>query len=174
LLPWYLYKYNQFPNSHSIPLFELHPGRFGEEIKGRLIIVDITDATPYEALSYVWGDPDNTLPITCDGKKLPITVNLSDALRKVRHVDQNRIVWADAICINQKDLQERSLQVRMMDGIYKRAKNVLAWLGPDHDGDAEGAFSLIQKFNKIYSERSAKYSRLLEMPQMLLSDIDPG
>lgn len=41
-------------------------------------------------------------------------------------------IWADAICINQKDMNEKSVQVSMMDRIYTKASYVLAWLGlPD-------------------------------------------
>lgn len=41
-------------------------------------------------------------------------------------------VWADAICINQQDTDEKSVQVSMMDRIYTKASYVVAWLGlPD-------------------------------------------
>lgn len=43
------------------------------------------------------------------------------------------LIWADAICINQNDIDEKSAQVSMMDRIYSRATFVLAWLGPDDD-----------------------------------------
>ncbi|KAF2239752.1 hypothetical protein EV356DRAFT_109915 [Viridothelium virens] len=39
------------------------------------------------------------------------------------------MLWADAICINQDDLDERSHQVSMMGLIYSKAKGVIAWLG---------------------------------------------
>ncbi|PKS04901.1 hypothetical protein jhhlp_008266 [Lomentospora prolificans] len=41
------------------------------------------------------------------------------------------LIWADAICINQTDLDEKNIQVSMMDQIYIRAGFVLAWLGPE-------------------------------------------
>lgn len=40
------------------------------------------------------------------------------------------LVWADAICINQADVDEKSAQVNMMDRIYINASYVIAWLGP--------------------------------------------
>ena len=39
-------------------------------------------------------------------------------------------IWADAICINQNDTEEKSTQVTMMDRIYSAATYVVAWLGP--------------------------------------------
>ncbi|KAK2616988.1 hypothetical protein QQS21_000077 [Conoideocrella luteorostrata] len=40
------------------------------------------------------------------------------------------LIWADAICINQGDVAEKSGQVTMMDRIYSKAMYVIAWLGP--------------------------------------------
>ncbi|KAJ3476925.1 hypothetical protein NLG97_g8980 [Lecanicillium saksenae] len=42
----------------------------------------------------------------------------------------DKFVWADAVCINQEDMDEKSTQVGMMDRIYSNAVYVLAWLGP--------------------------------------------
>ena len=38
----------------------------------------------YEALSYTWGDPESTEPITCNGQIIHVTVNLERALRRIR------------------------------------------------------------------------------------------
>lgn len=61
---------------------------------------------------------------------MPITVNLESALRHLRHIGIYQI-WADALCINQKDVEERTLQVRLMKRIYQRADTVIVWLGPN-------------------------------------------
>lgn len=39
------------------------------------------------------------------------------------------MLWIDALCINQRDIQERSHQVKHMAMIYRSAKHVLIWLG---------------------------------------------
>jgi hypothetical protein len=39
------------------------------------------------------------------------------------------MLWADAICIDQGNLEERKRQVGLMDYIYTRASTVLIWLG---------------------------------------------
>jgi hypothetical protein len=39
-------------------------------------------------------------------------------------------MWVDQICINQRDKDEKSHQVRLMDRIYEKAENVIVWLGP--------------------------------------------
>lgn len=59
----------------------------------------------YEALSYTWGSPElaDTVELyTAEGpRSLGITKNLSIALRYLRYEDQSRIMWCDAICLNQ-------------------------------------------------------------------------
>lgn len=103
----------------------------------------------YKALSYVWGSPIFTESIFIDGKKLHITPNLAAALRHFRSSSKWLWLWVDQVCINQKDPAERSKQVRMMHSIYKDAEEVLAWLGPDVDKNAEKAFSLVHALRAI-------------------------
>jgi hypothetical protein len=87
----------------------------------------------YEALSYTWGDPNLRSNISFNGSLVSVTANLAKALRDIRHIEviqATRILWVDAICTNQDDLKERNEQVRMMGDIYRRAEQVLSWLGP--------------------------------------------
>jgi hypothetical protein len=49
----------------------------------------------------------------------------------------NRLLWIDAVCINQNDTTEKSIQVTMMDIIYKRASRVLIYLGESDGPDTE-------------------------------------
>ena len=85
----------------------------------------------YIALSYVWGDPTRSHDILVDGKRLPITSNLYDALRALQKDATSEIrVWADAICINQGDSVEKSAQIRLMREIYHASTEVRIYLGP--------------------------------------------
>ncbi|MCJ1447425.1 MAG: hypothetical protein MMC23_007936 [Stictis urceolatum] len=90
--------------------------------------------TRYEALSYAWGDTQSTKPILLDGFLVQVTDNLESALRQLRRGSQPVRLWVDAICINQKDLEEKQCQVRHMGKIYERAQRVIAWLGEAADG----------------------------------------
>lgn len=132
-------------------VFELESGHFTNPIVGRLVAQAI-DGEPYEAVSYVWGDARKRHDITIDGVKLSITANLHGALTAFRPQPhgpqawsnhslgpgasstrlaqrQVRRLWADAICINQQDLPERTAQVELMGRIFAGARRVLAWLG---------------------------------------------
>lgn len=85
---------------------------------------------PYEALSYAWGDPKATKRISLNGKNHWITVNLYEALLNLRQESSDRILWVDALCINQKYHQEKNHQIRHMAAIYRQAERVIFWLGP--------------------------------------------
>jgi hypothetical protein len=105
----------------------------------------------YEALSYIWDSVTGLHTIKVLGPPLDsqssshaayqssdargvtkgcfttlgITQNLALALRHLRDSQRPRILWIDAICINQNDLPERSAEVRRMGDIYSTAWGVL-------------------------------------------------
>ncbi|KAN0102572.1 Heterokaryon incompatibility protein (HET) domain containing protein [Hyaloscypha variabilis] len=77
-----------------------------------------------------------------------IFANLDVALRRFRQKFKTRTLWADAICINQADLSERSQQVSLMSTIYTKAEHVIAWIGLDEKGDAKFAFGRMSQINE--------------------------
>ncbi len=94
-----------------------------------------------------------------------VTKNLEAALRNLRYrpihgaASNDRILWIDAICINQNDIQERNVQVRRMVDIYKSAVRVVVWLG-EGDQDSDKAISFINKYSEslVTQESLAKPS----------------
>ena len=82
----------------------------------------------YEALSYFWGSPDKRRSIFIDEGCLRVTENLHAALLRLRDPFLPRILWIDAICIDQGDKGERNRQVQLMAKIYARASRVIVWL----------------------------------------------
>ncbi|KAH7360944.1 heterokaryon incompatibility, partial [Rhexocercosporidium sp. MPI-PUGE-AT-0058] len=76
----------------------------------------------YEAISYCWGNPTSTWPIYLNGKVLSIRVDLAQALPRYRFQSGNRFIWADAICVDQTNLAERSYRVSMMNNIYHKSQ----------------------------------------------------
>ncbi|KAK3990449.1 heterokaryon incompatibility protein-domain-containing protein, partial [Cladorrhinum sp. PSN332] len=89
---------------------------------------------PYEALSYTWGPEGHGWFIYPGPSRLSVRENLASALKHLRHKDQERTMWIDALCINQTDVQERNHQVAQMGQIYNLAKYVVVWLGPATGG----------------------------------------
>ncbi|OCK79113.1 HET-domain-containing protein [Lepidopterella palustris CBS 459.81] len=84
---------------------------------------------PYEALSYTWGGTEKTAKISVNGSEMYITKNLYEALQHLRFPDRDRILWVDAICIDQNNNKERGHQVQQMSNIYREADRVTVWLG---------------------------------------------
>jgi hypothetical protein len=92
----------------------------------------LTADEQYEALSYVWGTPSKEHGIIIHDKWLDITANCDAALRHLRQELTPRVMWVDAICIDQEAsaVAERSAQVAMMGDIYHVASSTILWLGP--------------------------------------------
>lgn len=97
----------------------------------------------YTALSYVWGNVNSTERITLNGRPWLVTKNLASALRHIGKHWQTAIsdeaspglFWIDALCINQRDLEERARQVSKMQYIYNSADAVFAWLGGEDEDE---------------------------------------
>jgi hypothetical protein len=83
----------------------------------------------YEAVSYCWGEDPSRASIKVNGVDFRVTASLAGALRRFRYLSRPRYLWADALCINQMDDEEKSAQVRSMLEIFRQARGVLVWLG---------------------------------------------
>ncbi|KAI3317667.1 heterokaryon incompatibility protein-domain-containing protein [Xylariaceae sp. AK1471] len=90
---------------------------------------DVGSTHLYEALSYTWGTEDNLRSIRLNNCDLPVGANLHAALSHLRDRYIERVIWIDAICINQRDLNEKGRQVQSMAKIYANANRVVVWLG---------------------------------------------
>ncbi|KAH0558888.1 hypothetical protein GP486_004482 [Trichoglossum hirsutum] len=153
--------------SHVIRLLHLEPGAPDDPVVLRLALVELEHAPDYEAISYVWGSPTITKRITCNGRPLDVTVNLHAALVRLRYPDQDRTLWADAVCINQGHVRERSHHVAFMNIIYRYAKDVLVCMGRDPDGGAKDVVALIDE----HKTRTSGHTPVSQMP--IISPDDP-
>lgn len=88
----------------------------------------------YSALSYTWGDIAQRSRIEIDGRQFHITKNLEQALRQLRQQRGSVRLWADSLCINQMDTEERNLHVSQMREIYSAAKRTDIFLGEATQG----------------------------------------
>ncbi|PMD25432.1 hypothetical protein NA56DRAFT_686025 [Hyaloscypha hepaticicola] len=105
-------------------------------------------------ISYAWGNPKAKCPVIVDGKRLDVTVNLRTGLKHFRYHGRSRVLWVDAICINQTDIPELGMQVTQMQKIYQKAKTVLIWVGADsEDHQARVAIDSIITVLDFLSER---------------------
>ena len=178
------YQYSPLNNGPSeIRLLTLLPDCFDGEIFITMETLEVTGSQVphYEALSYTWGPTEHPVAISVladngDGA-LAVTQNLALTLRYLRSEDEPRVLWIDAICINQKDLEERSRQVARMADVYKLAERVVVWLGPEGDDSAKA----VKMLNDLSSRTKIDWSALtfttngdgdLESPRTDLSKDD--
>ncbi|KAL8657884.1 MAG: hypothetical protein Q9226_001481 [Calogaya cf. arnoldii] len=105
---------------------------------------DTKESITYEALSYSWGSPAQTSSIQCNGHKIPVRMSLYDALIHLRLPDKPRYIWVDALCINQSDNEEKSVQVFRMSSVYYKAVKVIAYLGQTYSCSGS-ALQLLEK-----------------------------
>jgi Heterokaryon incompatibility protein (HET) len=105
------------------------------------LIHTVLDATPpFEVISYTWGDPDKCHGVVVDGQWMRTTTNAHEVLKDRAPRFGVRLLWLDAVCIDQRNTDEKSVQVALMGELYRRASRVVVWLG---DGDADGAYSFL-------------------------------
>ncbi|KAF2473615.1 HET-domain-containing protein, partial [Lindgomyces ingoldianus] len=138
------YDYSSLESEYHIRIIRLEPSldrhaplRFSFE-HGRLADLQHN----YEAISYTWGDPSflHRLYSAVDNTFLGITKNLDAALRRFRDAVHVRLLWADAVCINQSDDEEKAFQIPLMKEIYQGARQVLVWLGGGFQEEAAVRF----------------------------------
>jgi len=119
------------PGTKEIRLVTIVAGSFHDDINLRLTRTNLEDKPTFEAISYAWGDPNITKGVNLDDYPFEVTTNLEAALRHLRLETENRTFWIDAVCVNQKDLPERSSQVQLMRDIYTECSDCVVWLGEE-------------------------------------------
>ena len=160
------YHYSPLNESlQEIRVLTLHPGDFSADIQISIqkVALFLEKSPTYEALSYVWGTTENPTDIKVGpsgNDKLAITQNLAVALPHLRHKNEIRKLWIDAICINQQDLRERSSQVKIMGDIYRLADRVIVWLGPEKDDSTH----VLNILTELSSEVKVDYLNLSMSP----------
>jgi hypothetical protein len=78
-------------------------------------------------------------------------------LWNLRRPDSERILWVDALCINQSDPLEKAKQIPLMSRIYEQANSVIIWLGEPTKYSSE-AMRNLRKLNENFTVSLSFYS----------------
>jgi hypothetical protein len=130
----------------------------------------------YIALSYVWGDANDRRTVFINGRTLDITVTLDSALRHIRDPKRELKIWADGICINQSDIEERNIQVQQMGALYQLARHTIIYLG-ESTPFSIALFDLLASYpNSPDNNGSAYISNILRLSNVKAEEIqnDPS
>jgi hypothetical protein len=144
-------------DDHEIRLVTIQEGHFDDPIHCNISKVSLRDEPAYEALSYTWGDLTSPGQIYLNGRPYQVTKNLVSAIRYLRLIAKPRVLWIDALCINQKDIPERNSQVMHMNGICREALEVVAWVGEEGD-DSNLAFDA---FEALPTDKSTHWNPVI-------------
>lgn len=123
----HIYQYTELSQKRNIRLLHIEHSGF------TIVERSLDNLPPFEALSYVWGDPNQPHELyLADGSgSIPLTESLHQAIRHLPCHLETSYIWIDQLCINQQDTTERGHQVSLMGEIFGAAQRVLAWLGPE-------------------------------------------
>ncbi|CCT74256.1 related to het-6-heterokaryon incompatibility protein [Fusarium fujikuroi IMI 58289] len=164
--PFALFPYEPL-KSDELRLLHVEPGNTGL-IRVELRTVKSRTLQRFWALSYVWGARENPATILLNDQPFSITRNLYNALYQYRrHVFQGygsekAMLWVDAICINQNDQTEKSIQVPRMSEIYGQCERVLACLGPVDNDEESHVCRLAEKLKHFQSPADSASQDLSE------------
>jgi hypothetical protein len=147
------YEYEPLTSSHEIRLIILKRNKTFSPLKCRMVHVELTSDLPYLALSYAWGVSSPLKTLLVEGQELHIRSNLWSALWHLREDMRTsskclesrsypKYMWIDAVCINQRDVDERSQQVQLMNQIFSCATEVIAWIGNEAEDSKLGMEAL--------------------------------
>lgn len=139
--------YMPLADDGEIRLVHLQPRGPDDNVQCLIKHSKLKDNIAYEALSYAWGDAADEQSLKVDdSSSYQIWPNLRSALYHLRLEGRERVLWIDALCINQRDINERNHQVRQMGNIYQSASKVVIWLG-EADDSSEVAMLYLSDFN---------------------------
>jgi hypothetical protein len=145
----------------QIRILEIFPGSENDPIFCSLRPSDFGSGARYEAVSYSWGTGYSDRAILIDGCSIQVTANLEAALKAFRReipsspnednddvngitkqlekvatddsTSRKRLLWIDALCINQQDNDERNHQIQLMRTVYSQSIKLVVWLGEESD-----------------------------------------
>jgi hypothetical protein len=140
----------------EIRILQIEPGTPDSPIRCKFQVTTLDNLEfTYEALSYAWGDGSENSheSIYFGDNHVGVTPPLADALRRLRLPEEPRHIWADALCINQMNDVEKSIQVSMMDRIYNHCQQGAIWLGSLGDITLTDAQAALETLSWIAGEK---------------------
>ena len=132
----------------------------GDQVQAQLVCnlrtVSLLDGSnpKYDAISYCWGEKTGTGSIILNGATVEVPNSAAGVLRHFRPASGTHTLWIDAVCINQRDVRERSTQVSIMHHVYQDSTRTLIWLG-EADEVAEQAFRMVDAICRGLRAREA-------------------
>jgi hypothetical protein len=154
------YKYRPLGARHFRILL-LEPGRHDDDLSAELQHVSLDGGLipPYRTTSYAWGNPTRRSRMLIDSKSMSISESASSLLRHIRQEHSMCMIWVDAICIDQSNIEERSRQVSLMADIYSQGSANIVFLG-ESDRKTAAALQAVAAIKTEIQEQSRDTSNI--------------
>ncbi|EXK84027.1 hypothetical protein FOQG_11759 [Fusarium oxysporum f. sp. raphani 54005] len=145
--------YTPLPSPSHIRVLFIQPGVNEDTLVASFELLDLNAANiRFEAISYQWSEcGGQKAPMRLGGEQMSINAYLRSILLHLRREQHIRVVWADALCINQSDHAERLQQVSIMQKIYSQAFRVIGFVGKDYT-HASMCFNAIKALTSAWFE----------------------
>jgi hypothetical protein len=137
------YSYKPLNLGH-IRLVRLLPGIGEVPLEGEISHTTLEAAGQYSAISYVWGPALRPYHLKTSNGEIPLTRSAYSALCRLRDRSISITLWIDALCIDQTNDFEKTIQIRMMGDIFQSAEQVFAYIGDETDIDGRAVEALMQ------------------------------
>ena len=106
----------------------------GSQLKWETSVHILDRAPEYHAISYTWGEPEPLHTILLDDCPFHVRENCVTVLAQAhQHLGPDKYIWLDAVCIDQRNVDEKGPQVAMMGKVYATARSVLVSVGGEYD-----------------------------------------
>jgi hypothetical protein len=128
---------------HHVRLLPLGTG--SEEL--HIIHTSLDTAPSYTCVSYSWNGQQRDHDLHVDGHNLKVIKNLRTGLPHLIQQASTQFLWIDAICIDQANDKEKTVQIPLMREIYTRCQECLVWLG-DRTPEADIAIDAIPRISQ--------------------------
>ncbi|KAH7220283.1 heterokaryon incompatibility protein-domain-containing protein [Fusarium oxysporum] len=153
------FTYSPLPSNGWFRLLSILPSHDEtSDISCELHHHELSTCPQYEAISYTWGNEDARERLLVNGTVFKVRPNLHAALRAFRQPHEAKLIWVDAVCINQQDQGERNRQVLQMNQIYSQAQVVDVWLGTANTTSDAGVAFLTTFYTLVYHDTNYQQS----------------
>ncbi|PLB55546.1 hypothetical protein P170DRAFT_470958 [Aspergillus steynii IBT 23096] len=122
-------------------------------ISGALEEVSLDDCSiKYTGLSYTWGSSLKPFKLRTNLGFIALTTSLYFAIvQMLRDTNGPRVIWVDAVSINQENESEKAGQIEILHEIFGQAAGILDWVGKE-SVDSRLAFDTMRYLSRILPE----------------------
>jgi hypothetical protein len=116
-----IYQYRPLESDRHIRLLQLLKRRSSMVPRCELLHFELDTDPPYSAPPYTWGRQAASIPLAVGENRLLVTSAVEEFLTCEGSKFTSKFFWIDAICIDQKNDDEKAAQIPLMTEIYQSA-----------------------------------------------------